>query len=39
MRSAGFTVSSAITLLEITFLNGNQLLEQQQIRHQSVLKS
>ena len=39
IRSAGFEVSGAITLLEITFLNGNQLLEQNQIRHQSVLKS
>lgn len=39
MRSAGFEVSGAITLLEIGFLNGNQLLEQHQIRHQSVLKS
>jgi adenine phosphoribosyltransferase len=39
IRSAGFEVSGAITLLEITFLNGNQLLEQNRIRHQSVLKS
>lgn len=39
IRSAGFQVSGAITLLEITFLNGNQLLEQNRIRHQSVLKS
>lgn len=39
MRSAGFEVSGAITLLEIGFLNGNELLEQHQIRHQSVLKS
>ena len=38
-RSAGFEVSGAITLLEIGFLNGNQLLEQNGIRHQSVLKS
>ena len=39
IRSAGFEVSGAITLLEITFLNGNDLLEQNRIRHQSVLKS
>ena len=39
IRSAGFEVSGAITLLEITFLNGNELLEQNRIRHQSVLKS
>jgi len=39
IRSAGFEVSGAITLLEIAFLNGNQLLEQNRIRHQSVLKS
>ena len=39
IRSAGFEVCGAITLLEITFLNGNQLLEQNRIRHQSVLKS
>ena len=39
MRSAGFQVSGAITLLEITFLNGNELLKQNRIRHQSVLKS
>ncbi len=39
IRSAGFEVSGAITLLEITFLNGNELLKQNQIRHQSVLKS
>lgn len=39
IRSAGFQVSGAITLLEITFLNGNELLEQNRIRHQSVLKS
>jgi adenine phosphoribosyltransferase len=38
IRSAGFEVCGAITLLEITFLNGNQLLEQNRIRHQSVLK-
>lgn len=39
IRSAGFEVSGAITLLEIVFLNGNELLEQNRIRHQSVLKS
>jgi adenine phosphoribosyltransferase len=39
IRSAGFEVSGAITLLEIAFLNGNELLEQNRIRHQSVLKS
>lgn len=39
IRSAGFEVSGAITLLEITFLNGNELLKQNQIHHQSVLKS
>ena len=39
MRSAGFEVIGAITLLEISFLNGNVLLNQNGIRHQSVLKS
>ncbi|MCX7238112.1 adenine phosphoribosyltransferase [Polynucleobacter sp.] len=39
IRSAGFEVSGAITLLEISFLKGNELLEQNRIRHQSVLKS
>lgn len=39
IRSAGFEVSGAITLLEIAFLNGNELLKQNQIRHLSVLKS
>lgn len=39
MRSAGFEVVGAITLLEITFLNGNALLDQHGISHQSVLKS
>jgi adenine phosphoribosyltransferase len=39
IRSAGFEVSGSITLLEIGFLNGKQLLEQNGIRHQSVLKS
>ena len=39
MRSAGFEVSGAVTLLEITFLKGNELLNQNGIHHQSVLKS
>ncbi|MBU3627187.1 adenine phosphoribosyltransferase [Polynucleobacter sp. JS-Safj-400b-B2] len=39
IRSAGFAVSGAITLLEITFLNGSELLNQFGIRHQSALKS
>lgn len=39
IRSAGFEVAGAVTLLEITFLNGNNLLNQNDIRHQSVLKS
>jgi adenine phosphoribosyltransferase len=39
IRSAGFDVAGAVTLLEITFLNGNQLLNQSGIHHQSVLKS
>jgi len=39
IRSAGFEVAGAITLLEITFLNGNALLNQHGINHQSVLKS
>ena len=39
IRSAGFEVSGAITLLEIAFLNGNELLKQNRIRHQSVLQS
>ncbi len=39
IRSAGFEVTGAITLLEIAFLNGNELLNQHGIRHQSVLKS
>lgn len=39
IRSAGFEVAGAITLLEITFLNGNALLTQNGINHQSVLKS
>ena len=39
IRNAGFEVCGAVTLLEITFLNGNQNLFQNNIRHQSVLKS
>lgn len=39
IRSAGFEVAGAITLLEITFLKGNNLLTQNGIEHQSVLKS
>lgn len=39
IRSAGFEVCGAITLLEITFLNGSERLNQAGIRHQSVLKS
>ena len=39
IRSAGFEVTGAITLLEIAFLNGSELLNQHGIRHQSVLKS
>jgi adenine phosphoribosyltransferase len=39
LRSAGFKVSGAITLLEITFLNGSTLLNQHGVHHQSVLKS
>lgn len=39
IHAAGFEVSGAVTLLEIPFLNGNQLLERHSIRHQSVLKS
>ena len=39
LRSAGFEVAGAITLLEITFLNGNALLNRHGIRCQSVLKS
>ncbi|MBU3562946.1 adenine phosphoribosyltransferase [Polynucleobacter sp. Tro8-14-1] len=38
IRNAGFEVSGAITLLEITFLNGNDLLNQSDIQHQSALK-
>lgn len=39
VRSAGFKVAGAVTFLEITFLNGNDLLGQNGIAHQSVLKS
>ena len=39
LRAAGFAVSGAITLLEITFLNGNQSLKENDISHKSVLKS
>ena len=39
VRSAGFEVAGAVTLLEIAFLNGNALLTQNGIRHQSALKS
>ena len=39
IRGAGFEVAGAVTLLEITFLNGNELLNQCNIRHHSVLKS
>ncbi|QWD91684.1 adenine phosphoribosyltransferase [Polynucleobacter sp. MWH-Braz-FAM2G] len=39
LRNAGFAVSGAITLLEIAFLNGNRLLKQNNIKHESVLKS
>ena len=39
IRGAGFEVCGAITLLEIIFLNGSELLNQCGIRHQSVLKS
>ena len=39
IRRAGFEVVGAITLLEITFLSGNSLLNQHGITHHSVLKS
>lgn len=39
IRSAGFEVAGAVTLLEITVLNGHTLLSQNGIRHHSVLKS
>ncbi|BDT75236.1 adenine phosphoribosyltransferase [Polynucleobacter sp. KF022] len=38
IRNAGFEVAGAITLLEITFLNGNTLLSQNGVKHQSLLK-
>jgi adenine phosphoribosyltransferase len=39
LRSAGFDVCGAVTLLEISFLNGRQLLEQHGIANKSVLVS
>ena len=39
LRNAGFEVCGAITLLEISFLNGKQLLDQNGIANQSVLVS
>ena len=39
VRSAGFEVVGAVTLLEIPFLNGDALLSKNGIRHKSVLKS
>ena len=39
MRSAGFQVSGAITLLEIAVLKGSEQLEQNRITHKSVLRS
>ncbi|QWD60943.1 adenine phosphoribosyltransferase [Polynucleobacter sp. MWH-UH35A] len=39
MRGAGFEVCGAITLLEITYLDGSTLLNQSGIRHHSVLKT
>jgi len=39
IRHAGFAVAGAITLLEISFLNGGDLLKQNGIRYLSVLKS
>ena len=39
LRSAGFQVGGAITLLEITALNGAKLLHRNNIRHKSVLRS
>jgi adenine phosphoribosyltransferase len=39
VRSAGFEVAGAVTLLEIPFLNGSALLNQNGIRHRSALKS
>ena len=39
IRSAGFDVAGALTLLEIEMLNGSKLLNQYQIANKSVLKS
>ena len=39
IRSAGFEVAGALTLLEIEMLNGSKLLNQHQITNKSVLKS
>jgi adenine phosphoribosyltransferase len=39
IRSAGFEVAGALTLLEIEMLNGSKLLNQYQIANKSVLKS
>ena len=39
LRSAGFQVSGAITLLEIAVLNGSEQLEKNHIHHKSVLRS
>ena len=39
LRSAGFEVCGAITLLEISFLNGKELLDRHGIANQSVLVS
>ena len=39
VRSAGFEVSGAITLLEITALNGSKLLLENGISNKSVLQS
>jgi adenine phosphoribosyltransferase len=39
LRSAGFEVCGAITLLEISFLNGRQLLDQHGVTSKSVLVS
>jgi adenine phosphoribosyltransferase len=39
LRSAGFQVAGAITLIEIAALNGAQLLDRNNIRHKSVLRS
>jgi adenine phosphoribosyltransferase len=39
LRSAGFEVSGAITLLEIAVLKGGELLDQNNIKHKSVLRN